>query len=192
MLCVHRHRVECLHTLGNPGPGLGWLCLPALLPQCSPSCMAEFSDCCFLQLVQPSGKCPPDVCCALGNPAPLVGHGVTVTEVGQHLQTFSGPTSWSGVCQPIFPAWRDPSLWLSKCLEYQPLLPVLDHQQIHLGFPIASRAFFLFLLWQGFYLSFNSKFLRATEAAAWSLMDLNSQVHVAVWSTKISWEFCYF
>lgn len=38
----------------------------------------------------------------------------------------------------------------------------------------------------------HSKFLRVTEAAAWSLMDLNSQVHVAVLSTKISWEFCYF
>lgn len=71
---------------------------------------------------------------------------------------FSGPTSWSGVCQPIFPAWRDPSLWLSKCLEYQPLLPVLDHQQTCLRYPIASRAFFPFLLWQGFYLSFSSVF----------------------------------
>lgn len=56
LLCVHRHRAECLLTLGEPGPGLGWLCLPALLPQCSPSCMTEFSDCCFLQLVQPSGN----------------------------------------------------------------------------------------------------------------------------------------
>lgn len=128
------------------------------------------------------------MCCALGNPTPLVGHGVTdslrLAGISRHfLVQPAGLEAFSLFFQP----WRDPSLWLNKCLKYQPLLPVLDDQQTRLGYPSASRAFFLFLLWQGFYLSFNvcSKLLRDTEAAAQSLMDLNSQVHVAQFCPQV-------